>query len=198
MNEAILPSRILLLAQSDVRYSYRCITALLRQDGWRVNHLRVERLGRQEGLQVPQYQPKRARLWLADGSCVRHRPAYPTHVWSFDCLRDRTHEGRPVKRLVVLEENTRRGLVIELQWRLTSQEVQEVWGRLFVEHGCPTSIRSDHVPGFIAPALWKWYGLLAIAPLFIEPASPWANGYLESFHGKLRDKLLNRHPPVAD
>lgn len=190
-DEERLRLRILGLAQQYGRYGYRRITALFRQEGWRVNHKRVERVWRQEGLKVPPKQPKRARLWFADGSCVRQRPEYPNHVWSYDFLMDRTHEGRLFKLLVVLDEYTRQCLAIEVQRRLTSYEVQDVLGRLFVEHGCPTYIRSDNGPEFIAHTLRKWYGVLAVSPLYIEPGSPWENGYLESFNGKLRDELLN-------
>jgi len=190
-DEESLLSRILVLAHQYGRYGYRRITALLRQEGWKGNHQRVERLWRQEGLTGPQKQPQRARLWLADGSCVRKRPEYPNPVWAYDFVMDRTHEGRPLKLLAVLDEYTRRCLAIEVQRRLTSQEVQAVLGRLFVEYGCPTYIRSDNGPEFIAHALRKWYRLLAVSPLFIAPGSPWENGYLESFNGKFRDELLN-------
>lgn len=190
-DEKSLRSRILALAQQYGRYGYRRITALLRQEGWRVNHKRVERLCRQEGLKVPQKQPKLVRLWLGDGSCVRKRPEYPSHVWSYDFLMDRTHDGRPLKLLVVLDKYTRRCLAIEIQGRLTSQEVQDVLGNLVLEHGCPTYIRPDNRPEFIARSLRRWYRLLAVSPLFVYPGSPWENGYLESFNGKLRDELLN-------
>ncbi len=184
-------TNVSVLAWQDVRYGYRRVTALLRHEGWLVNHKRVERLWRQEGLKVPTKQPKRARLWLADGSCVRKRPAYPNHVWSYDFVMDRTKDGRPLKLLTVLDEYMRESLAIEVQRRLTSQHVQEVLGELFLARGCPHYIRSDNGPEFIARALQSWYVQLAVSPLFIEPGSPWENGYLESFNGKLRDELLN-------
>ena len=190
-DEDRLRTRIIEVARAYGRYGYRRITALLQREGWGVNHKRVERIWRQEGLKVPQKQPKRARLWLADGSCIRKRPEYPHHVWSYDFVMDQTHDGRPLKLLVVLDEFSRECLAIEVRRRLTSQSVQEVLGTLFLQHGCPGYIRSDNGPEFIAQALREWYGQLEVAPLFIEPGSPWENGYVESFNGKLRDELLN-------
>jgi transposase InsO family protein len=152
-DEAALCTRIVALAREYGRYGYRRVTALLRDEGWLVNHKRVERLWRADGLKVPQKQPKRARLWLADGSCVRRRPAYPNHVWSYDFVMDRTKDGRPVKLLTVLDEYTRECLAIEVQRRLTSQDVREVLGELFVTRGCPMYIRSDNGPEFIARSL---------------------------------------------
>jgi putative transposase len=190
-DEEGLRTRTIELARVYGRYGYRRITALLQWEGWAVNHKRVERLWRQEGLKVPQKQPKRARLWLADGSCVRKRPDYPHHVWSYDFVMERTVDGRPLKLLVVMDEYTRTCLAIEVQRRLTSQTVKEVLGTLFLQHGCPAYIRSDNGPEFIAHALREWYGRLEVAPLFIEPGSPWENEYVESFNNKLRDELLN-------
>lgn len=190
-DEDSLRARIITLAREYGRYGYRRITALLHQEGWRVNHKRVERLWRQEGLKVPQKQPKRARLWLADGSCLRRRPEYPNHVWAYDFVMERTWDGRPVKLLTVVDEYTRECLAIAVRRRLTSREVQEVLSELFLRRGCPTHIRSDNGPEFIARALQAWYRVLTVAPLFIEPGSPWETGYVESFNGKLRDELLN-------
>ena len=190
--EEALQARVIALAREYGRYGYRRITALLAQEGWRVNHKRVERIWRQEGLKVPEKQPKRARLWLANGSCVRRRPEYPNHVWAYDFVMERTQDGRPLKLLTVVDEYTRECLAIAVRRRLRSRDVQDVLSDLFLRHGCPTHIRSDHGPEFIARALQAWYRLLTVAPLFIEPGSPWENGYVESFNGKLRDELLNR------
>jgi putative transposase len=190
-DEELLRVRIVALAREYGRYGYRRITALLHQEGWRVNHKRVERIWRQEGLKVPQKQPKRGRLWLADGSCLRHRPEYPNHVWAYDVVMERTRDGRPMKLLTVVDEYTRECLAIAVRRRLTSRDVQEVLSELFLLRGCPMYLRSDNGPEFIATALRAWYRVLAVAPLFIEPGSPWENGYVESFNGKLRDELLN-------
>lgn len=184
-------TRIIALAREYGRYGYRRITALLQQEGGRVHHKRVERIWRQEGLTGPQTQPKRARRWLADGSCLRQRPLYPHHVWSYDCVMDRTQDGRPLKRLTVVDEYSLECLAIAVRPRLTSREVQEVLSEWCLRHGCPTHIRSDNGPEFIATALRAWYRVLAVAPLCIEPGSPWENGYVESFNGKWRDELLN-------
>jgi transposase InsO family protein len=149
------------------RYGYRQITALLQQEGWRVNHKRVERIWRQEGLKVPKKQPKRARLWRADGSCVRRRPAYPNHVGAYDCVMDRTQDGHPLKMLTVLDEYTRECLAIEVRRRMTANDVREVLGELFLARGCPTHIRPDNGPEFIARSLRQWLAQLTVAPLFI-------------------------------
>jgi len=188
--EAFL-QRIVELARAHGRYGYLRITILLRQEGWRVTHKRVERIWRQEGLKVPQKQPKRARLWLADGSCVRRRPAYPNHVWAYDFVMDRTQDGRPLKILTVVDEYTRECEAIVVRRRIQAIDVQEVLGELFLLRGCPTHIRSDNGPEFIARSLRQWFAQLDIAPLFIELGSPWENGYIKSFNGKFRDELLN-------
>ena len=103
-DEYLLTGRIIALASEYGRYGYRRITALLRREGWRVNHKRVERLWRREGLKVPQKQPKRGRLWLNDGSCVRLRPIHKDHVWSYDFVHDRTHDGRAYRTLTVIDK----------------------------------------------------------------------------------------------
>jgi transposase InsO family protein len=190
-DEGALRQRIVELARAYGRYGYLRITALLRQEGWRVNHKRVERIWRQEGLKVPQRQPKRARLWLADGSCIRRRPAYPNHVWAYDFVMDRTQDGRALKMLTIVDEYTRECVAIEVRRSLKATDVQEVLGELFLARGCPAHIRSDNGPEFIARSLRQWFAQLEIAPLFIEPGSPWENGYVESFNGKFRDELLN-------
>jgi putative transposase len=165
---------------------------MLRAEGWRVNHKRVERIWRQEGLKVPRKQPKRGRLWLADGSCVRHRPEYRNHVWSYDFLHERTRDGRPLRMLVILDEYTRECLAIKVGRRLNSQDVLACLGDLFVRRGTPEYIRSDNGSEFTAEAVRQWLERVDVQTLFIEPGSPWENGYVESFNGKLRDELLNR------
>ena len=173
------------------RYGYRRITALLRNAGWRVNHKRVWRIWRQAGLKVPQRQPKRGRLWLNDGSCVRLRPEHRNHVWTYDFVFDRTHNGRPLKMLTVVDEYSRESLAIEVARRLTSKDVIRVLAKLMLKHGIPGHIRSDNGPEFVAKVVREWLHRLGVETLFIEPGSPWENGYIESFNGKLRDELLN-------
>ncbi len=140
--EKRLVARIIDLACQFGRYGYRRITALLRREGWPVNHKRVQRIWRQEGLKVPQKQPKRGRLWLNDGSCIRLRPEHKDHVWSYDFVFDRTHDGRPVRLLTIIDEYTRECLAVEVARRQNSESVLETLGRLFVDRGVPDHIRS--------------------------------------------------------
>jgi transposase InsO family protein len=189
--EPPLTHRVVELATQYGRYGYRRITALLRREGWAVNHKRVERLWRQDGLKVPQKQPKRRRLWLNDGSCVRLRPEFRGHVWSYDFMLDHTHDGRAFRMLNVLDEFSRECLAIRVGRHLTAEDVQECLAELFCRHGVPKHVRSDNGPEFIAERVRTWLSQLGSQPLFIEPGSPWENGYQESFNGKLRDELLN-------
>ena len=190
-DEMRLVERIIALASQYGRYGYRRITALLQNEGWRVNHKRVERIWRQEGLKVPKKQPKRGRLWLNDGSCLRLRPLWKDHVWSYDFVQIRTTDGRPVRILVILDEFSRECLALDVARRLSSQDVLDRLYELFLTRGIPDHIRSDNGPEFTAKTVREWLGRLGVRTLFIEPGSPWENGYVESFNGKLRDELLN-------
>jgi transposase InsO family protein len=189
--EQRLEARVIELASQYGRYGYRRITALMRREGWRVNHKRVERIWRREGLKVPARQPKRGRLWLNDGSCIRLRPERKDHVWSYDFVHAWTHDGRPLKLLTLMDEYTRECLSIDVSRRLDSEDVLCRLATLFVERGVPEHIRSDNWPEFTATAVREWLAKVGVKTLFIEPASPWENGYIESFNGKLRDELLN-------
>jgi putative transposase len=191
-DERRLVERIIELAREYGRYGYRRITAMLQHEGWRVNHKRVERIWRQEGLKVPKKQPKRGRLWLSDGSCVRRRAEYPNHVWSYDFLMDRTHDGRPLRMLNIVDEYTRECLSIDVGRRLTSEDVLDRLAELFVQRGTPVYLRSDNGSELTAKAVREWLDRVHVQTLYIEPGSPWENGYVESFNGKLRDELLNR------
>ena len=157
-----------------------------------MNHKRVERIWRREGLKVPKKQPKRGRLWLNDGSCIRLRPEHKDHVWSYDFLVDRTADGRPFRILAIIDEYTRECLSILVGRRITSQDVIDKLFQLFVFRGLPEHIRSDNGPEFTAREVRSWLKRLGVKTLFIERGSPWENGYIESFNGKLRDELLNR------
>ena len=190
-DEAALTAAIIRLASQYGRYGYRRITALLRAEGWQVNHKRVERIWRREGLKVPSKQPKRGRLWLNDGSCVRLRPAWRNHVWAYDFVQARTHDGKAFRMLTVIDEFTRESLAIDVGRRLRSDDVLHLLAELFVGHGPPDHIRSDNGSEFTAKAVRGWLGKIGVRTLFIEPGSPWENGYNESFNGKLRDELLN-------
>ncbi|KIT15557.1 IS2 transposase TnpB [Jannaschia aquimarina] len=168
------------------------MAALRRAAGWHVNRKRVERIWRAEGLKVPACKPKRGRLWLADGSCMHLRSERPNHVWSCDFVQDRTHDGRRIRMLTVIDEYTRECLALPVAWRLNSDDVLAVLADLFVERGPPEHIRSDNGPEFTATAVREWLGRLGVKTAFIEPGSPGENGYNESFNGKLRDELLDR------
>ena len=168
------------------------ITALLKEEVWKVNHKRVERIWRKEGLKVPKKQPKRGRLWLNDGSCIRLRPEHKNHVWSCDLMMARTVEGRAFRILTIIDEYTRECLAILVDRRITSQSVIDQLFYLFVFRGTPKHIRSDNGPEFTLKAVRSWLKDLEVTTLLIEPGSPWENGYIESFNGKLRDELLDR------
>ncbi len=187
----MLTKAIIDLATEYGRYGYRRVTALLNRQGWQVNHKRVERIWRQEGLKVPQKQPKRARLWLNDGSCIRLRATHPNHVWSYDFVMDRTHNGKAFRMLTVIDEYTHECLAIRTKRKLNSTDVLDCLYDLFTERGAPEHIRSDNGAEFTAVAVREWLSAARIRTLFIEPGSPWENGYNESFNGKLRDELLN-------
>jgi putative transposase len=190
-DEARLTAEIVELARRFGRYGYRRITALLRQAGWAVNRKRVERIWRREGLKVPQRQPKRGRLWLNDGSCVRLRPERPNHVWAYDFVEDRTRDGRKFRMLCVVDEFSRECLAIRVARKLGAADVIDVLSDLFILRGVPAHVRSDQGPEFVAEAVKGWIaGVGAATAAFIEKASPRENGYVESFNGKLRDELL--------
>ncbi len=191
-DEAPLTAAIIRLASLYGRYGYRRITALLRTEGWHVNHKRVERIWRREGLKVPTKQPKRGRLWLNDGSCIRLRPCWQNHVWAYDFVQARTHDGKAFRMLTVIDEFTRECLAIEVARRLRSDDVLHVLTDLFVQHGPPDHVRSDNGSEFTAKAVRAWLSRLGVKTLYIEPGSPWENGYNESFNGKLGDELLKR------
>jgi len=190
-DETGLREDIIALASRYGRYGYRRITAMLQARGWRINHKRVERIWRQEGLKVPKRQPKRGRLWLNDGSCIRLRPMHRNHVWSYDFVSDRSHDGRAIEMLTVIDEFSHQCLAIMVDRHITGNDVLYCMADLFLLHGTPEHIRSDNGPEFTARLLRNWMKEIGVKTLFIEPGSPWENGYNESFNGKLRDEVLN-------
>jgi transposase InsO family protein len=149
---------------------------------------RVARIWRREGLKVPGRQPKRHRLWLADGSCIRLRPERPNHVWAYDFVADRTSDGKGYRMLNIVDEYTRECLAIKVARRLNSMDVVETLADLFVLRGVPAHVRSDQGPEFIAEAVKGWIGAVGARTAYIERGSPWENGYVESFNGRLRDE----------
>jgi putative transposase len=189
-DEAALTEAIERLAKQYGRYGYRRVRQLLVDEGWRVGVKRVYRIWRREGLKVPQKQPKRGRLWLNDGSCVRLRPERPNHVWSYDFVQDQTEDQRTFRMLTVIDEFTRRCLAIVVARRLRSDDVLHCLTDLMSRNGPPEYIRSDNGPEFVAKRVRSWLGRIGVKTLYIEPGSPWENGYCESFNSKLRDELL--------
>ncbi|MEI6641994.1 MAG: IS3 family transposase [Novosphingobium sp.] len=190
-DEQALTEDIIALAKQYGRYGYRRVTALLRSAGWAVNRKRMERIWRREGLKVPQKQPKRGRLWLNDGSCIRLRPEYPGHVWAYDFVEGRTHDGRKFRILTIIDEASRECLALIVARQLKHEDVLAALADLFIARGPPANIRSDNGSEFIATAVQKWLAQIGVTTLYIAPGSPWENGYNESFNGSLRDELLN-------
>ena len=190
-DEERLIEDIIELAREYGRYGYRMVTGMLNQSGWHVNHKRVERIWKQEGLKVPPKHRKKSRLWLNDGSCVRLRPEYRNHVWSYDFVQDRTADGRAFRTLNILDEFSRECLAIRVDRKLNSVNVIDALTDLFILRGVPTFIRSDNGPEFIAQAVRDWITAVGSKTAYIEPGSPWENGYCESFNARFRDELLN-------
>jgi putative transposase len=190
-DEERLVADMIELARQYGRYGYRRIAALLRDAGWSVSDGRIERLWRREGLKVPSKQPKRRRLWLNDGSCIRLRPAYRDHVWSYDFVHHRTYDGRAYRTLNIIDEYSRECLAIKVKRRLNSTDVINALTDLFIIRGIPVYIRSDNGPEFVAEAVRNWIKAVGAKTAYIEPGSPWENGYCESFNGRFRDELLN-------
>ena len=186
------------------RYGYRRIAALLRDAGWHVNHKRVERLWKREGLKVPMKQAARGRLWFNDGSCIRLKPEYKDHVWSYDFVHHRTDDGRAFRTLNILDEFSRECLEIRVKRKLNSTDVVDALTDLLILRGVPAFIRSElplvaplvratigDGPEFIADIVFNWISAVGAKTAYIEPGSPWENGYCESFNARLRDELLN-------
>jgi putative transposase len=191
-DEARLTADLIDLARQYGRYGYRKIAELLRsQAGWVVNDKRVERIWRREGLKVPHKQPKRGRLWLGDGSCIRLRAERPNHVWSYDFVEDRTHDGRKYRMLNVIDEFTHECLAIRVSRKLKAVDVIDVLSDLFILRGVPGHVRSDNGPEFVAKAVQEWIAAVGAKAAYIAPGSPWENGFIESFNARLRDELLD-------
>jgi len=173
------------------RYGYRFITAKLRQEGWQVSFKRIYRLWRREGLQVPRKTRKRRRLGHSGNSCVRRRAEHKDHVWTWDFIHDRTAKGRPLKWFAITDEYTRECLALEVDRSITADRVLDVLTHLFLTRGVPRHIRSDNGPEFIAGAIRRHAEQAGLEMLYVEPGSPWENGFAESFFSRLRAELLN-------
>lgn len=181
-DKQLLTEDILVLAHKYGRYGYRMVAGLLNNSGWYVNHKRVERIWRREGLKVPQKQAKKGRLWLNDGSCVRLRPERPNHVWFYDFVQDRIHDGRVYHTLNITDDFTREALMLRVDCKLNSTDIVDALTDLFI-------LREP--PEFIAQKVRDRIGAVGAKTAFIEPVSPWENGYCESFNARFRDELLN-------
>jgi transposase InsO family protein len=191
-DEKPLRSAILAAAKAHPRYGSRRIRVIVRGKGFRVNQKRVARIWREEGLQVPVKKRKRRRLGQSANGCSQYSAQLPNHVWSYDFVGDQTEDGRTLKILPVLDEFTRRDLALECGRSFTSGDVIETLERLVKRYGAPVFLRSDNGPEFIAAAIRNWLADSGIGTLFVAPASPWENGYSESFNSRLRDELLDR------
>ena len=189
-DEGRLTQAIIALACQYGRYGYRRITALLQLAGWFVGKDRVQRIWRREGLKVPARQKPRGRLWLHDGSCIRLRPERQNHVWSYDFVEARTHDGRSLRLLTMIDEFTRECLAIRVARRLNSLHVIEVLGECMLQYGLPENVRSDNGAEMTARRVKQWLRTVGTRPMFIEPGSPWETGSCESFNGTLRDPMI--------
>ncbi len=192
MEQRRLIARLHELSQSCPRYGYRRIWASLRREGWRVNRKRVQRLWRMEGLKVNQKVHKQRSLGHSGNSCVKRRAEYPNHVWTYDFVADQTEDGRMLRFLSVVDEFTRESLALDVERSMGAAEVIAALGRLVSERGAPELLRSDNGGEFIAHSVQRWLAEQRIETAYVAPGSPWENGYIESFNGKLRDELLHR------
>ncbi len=184
-DEEALTADLIELARRYGRYGYRKIGALLPNAGWLVNDKRVERIWRREGRSVPAKQPKRGRLWDNEGSCFRLRPEHRNHVWAYDFVEDRTHDGRKFRMLNVIDEFTHECLAIRVGRKLKAADVIDVLSDLFILRGVPGHVRSDNGPEFVAKAVQTWITGVGARTATIAPGSPWENGYVESFNARL-------------
>ena len=173
------------------RVGYRMVTDMLRNDGLKINHKRVERIWREEGLKLPKKQPKKARIYLNDGSCIRLRPEKPNHVWSYDFMEDKTVNGRKIRFLNVIDEYRHLCLasIPRRSWR--KNDLIEALSNLMIMHGTPEYLRSDNGTEFTANNVRSWLEKTGVITAYIEPGSPWENSYIESFNARMRDEFLN-------
>ena len=190
-DEAAIRNRLHELARERPRFGYRQMTRLLRLEGFRVSFKRVHRIWKAEGLKVRQKPKKKRARGTSKNACHRLRAERTNHIWTWDFIFDRTATGQPLKWLSIVDEYTRRCITLDVGRSMTSEDVVNRLAELFVMYGVPECIRSDNGPEFIAHAIGQWLGSLDVKTLYVEPGSPWQNGYAESFHSRLRDELLN-------
>jgi putative transposase len=189
-DEPAVVKRMLELVRQRPRFGYRRIGRLLAAEGWRAGLSRVFRLWRREGLKVPQKKRKRRRLGTSANGCDRRRAEHKDHVWCWDFVFDRTTTGTTLKWLSIVDEHTRECLALKVARSITSEDVIDTLAELFAMRGVPRHIRSDNGPEFVAQAIRRWLSQVGVEALYIEPGSPWENGYAESFHSRLRDEFL--------
>ena len=190
-DQALIVKRMHELVRQHPRYGYRRIWALLRGEGFRVNRKRIWRLWKQEGFKVPRKQHKKRRLGCSANGILRQRAAHRNHVWTWDFIHDRDEAGRPLKWFSLVDEHTRECVMLEVQRSLTAADVVDLLSTAVLRRGAPRHIRSDNGPEFIAAALRHYLEIAKVGTLYVAPAAPWENGFVESFHGRLRDELLN-------
>jgi putative transposase len=189
-DERALVKRMLELVRERPRFGYRRIAALLRKEFWRASATRIYRLWRREGLKVPQKKRKRRRLGKSENGCHRRRAEHKDHVRCWDFVFDHTSGGSTLKWLSIVDEYTRECLALKVDRSITSEDVIDTLAELFAMRGVPRHIRSDNGPEFIARAIQRWLAQVEVETLYVEPGSPWENGFAESFHSRLRDEFL--------
>ena len=189
-SEELLVTKIVELACNYGRYGYLRVHALLKRQQISISFRKMKRIWREQGLKVLQKQRKRRRLWL-DGSCIRLRPEHPNQVWSYDFVEDRLSNGTRLRWLNIIDEYSRKCIFSFPRKSWKHMNIIETLSGLFLFHGTPEYLHSDNGSEFTANALREWLKRIEIAPLYIEPGSPWENGYCESFNGKMRDEFLN-------
>lgn len=191
-DEDSIRAKIIYYACNYGHVGYRMITWVLRNDGIEINHKRVERIWKEEGLQVPKKQKKRRRVWMNDGSCIRLRPLHENHVWSYDFIEDKTANGRKFRILNILDEKSRKCIASVAKRKWTGLDVIEVLADAMMKNGCPEYIRSDNGSEFTASIVKEWLESVSVITAYIEPGSPWENGYIESFNSRMRAEFLSR------
>ena len=187
--ETKLRRRLRQIAQQNPRWGYKTACRLLRRDGWQVNHKRVQRLWRDEGLKRPVQCRKRRRCRV--NSTDRRTAEYPNQVWALDFEFDETSDGRRLKLLNIVDEHTRAALAMRVGRYCRADDVVDTLDRLVEAHGAPTHIRADNGPELVAAAIQDWCRCSGTNAMYIEPGSPWENAYVESFNGRVRDECLN-------
>ncbi len=189
-DEPALAKQLLKVARQRPRWGYRRVAWQLRQEAWHASDTRVYRLWRREGLKVPVKKRKKRRLGRSENGCIQRRAEHQDHVWAWDFVFDHTTTGSQLKWLSIVDEYTRECLALKVDRSITSEDVIDTLAELFAMHGVPKCVRSDNGPEFIAHAIRRWLKQVDVETLYIEPGSPWENGYAESFHSRLRDEFL--------